>query len=272
MGKTGGAVVMARKTAADYAAEIKEMWPAHTEEEEAILNRKISSLVKLLDITIFRANNEQLPWEETDIGFPVRDMFLKKDFHAQQVGDYQAYYSGAGVAGWIGILVERKGGRKGCEDLYSTLINPEHCARFYREIDRFKEDKRFSQMVVIAECSFEQFLLYTPLFTGKSRNTNHIGASVESRRGKIASLYARGITVLFCGTRKNAIETYKALIRQWLIKNIDVVLNLNVEPYNDRVFLEEKKARLEAELQAVKASLLRYDAPVKECHMEVELC
>ncbi len=249
------------KTASDYAAEIREMWPATTSEEEEKLSRRISSFVKLLDITIFQAQNEQLPWTSEDLGYNVRPMLLKHKSGIQQVGDYQAYYSGAGVEGWIGFLAERKGGKKGCEDLYSTLMNSENCARFYREIDRFKEDTRFSQMVIIVECSFERFLLYQPPFIGKTRNTNHIGANAEARRGKIASLYTRGVPVVFAGTRLNAIKTYKALVRQWLIKNIDFVLSLNVEPYNDRVFLEEKKARLEAELQAVNASLARYKRP-----------
>lgn len=42
--------------------------------------------------------------------------------------------------------------------------------------------------------------------------------------------------------------------------------------YSDRVFLEEKKARLEAELQSVNASLLRYTIPVGKRAEEVELC
>lgn len=260
---------MARKTASDYAIKIREIWPATTEAEKETQDKLISEFVKHLDITIFQAQNEQLPWTSEDLGYDIRPMLLKQKTGIQQVGDYQAYYSGAGVEGYIGLLGERKGGKKGCEDLYSTLINPDNCARFYREIDRFKEDKRFSQMIIIAECSFEQFLLYTPLFTGKTRNTNHIGASVESRRGKIASLYARGVPVLFCGTRLNAIKTYKALIRQWLIKNIHIVLKLDVGPYNDRVFLETKIAQLEAELEAARASLSRLGALDMEV-LEVE--
>jgi hypothetical protein len=211
--------------------------------------------VKLLDITIFQAQNEQTPWTPDELGYSIRPMLLKDKSGLQQVGDYQAYYSMPGRAGWVGILAERKGGKKGCEDLYSTLMNSENCARFYREIDRFQEDPRFTQMVVIAECSFEQFLLYQPPFVGKVRNTQHIGASVEARRGKIASLYARGVPVIFAGTRKNAIEVYKALIRQWLIKNYVSMLGLDKGPYDDVEHLKNKKAMLEAELLAVNSSL-----------------
>lgn len=255
---------MPRKTISDYAGEIKVLYPAITEAEQQTLNRKVSSFVKLLDITIFQAQNEQTPWREEDLGYHIRPMLLKSLCGADQVGDYQAYYDSSVCSGWVGVLVERKGGKKGCEDLYSTLINSENCARFYREIDRFKEDKRFSQMVVIAECTFEQYLLYQPPFIGKSFNRDHIGASVEARRGKIASLYSRGVPVLFCGTRKNATETYKALIRQWLIKNYVSMLGLDVEPYNDRVFLEKKILQLETELEAARSSLLRYELCTEE--------
>jgi len=250
-----------KKTIQDYENEIKDLHAALKEypDNEVLqskLNNRVGSWAKLIDITIFQAQNEQLPWTQEDLGYPVRPMLLKEKSGLQQVGDYQAYYQGPGFAGWIGILAERKGGKpKGCEDLYSTLMNAENCARFYREIDRFREDPRFTQMVVIAECSLNDFLLYVPPFTGKSYNVNHTGASVEAKRGKIASLYARGVPVLFCGTRKNAIELYKGLLRQWLKQNYSSILKLDVGAYNDRAELLKKKAFIEAELAAVNGAL-----------------
>jgi hypothetical protein len=245
------------KTATDYAQEIRDLYSIQyrTIEEQKRLNGQVSSWAKLLDITIFQAQNEQLPWREEDLDFHVRPMLLKEKTGIQQVGDMQAYYSSPGCSGWVGLLVERKGGKYGAEDLYSTLMNSENCARFYREIDRFYEDLRFSQMVIIAECSFEQFLLYKPPFIGKTYNSDHIGASVAARRGKIASLYARGVPVIFAGTRKNAIEIYKALIRQWIIKNYVRILGLDKLPYDDEAALLKRKAELEASLTAVNHSL-----------------
>jgi hypothetical protein len=224
------------------------------------LANQVSSWAKLLDITIFAAQNEQLPWTENDLSYPVRPMLLKDKSGIQQVGDYQAYYQGPGYTGWVGVLAERKGGIKGCEDLYSTLMNAENCARFYREIKRFREDPRFSLMVVIAECSLNDFLLYSPAFTGKERNINHIGANVEARRGKIASLYTRGVPVIFAGTRKNAIELYRGLIRQWLRQNYVSILKLDTVPYNDRKTIEHKIAACEVELLALKGSLAGLEA------------
>lgn len=243
------------KTASDYAAEIKEVYPPKNEQDEKQIKQKVGMLADRLTITIFRARNEQDPWPIEDLGWQVRDMFLKKDTDLQQVADYQAYYEFPGCSGWVGILVERKGGKHGAEDLYGTLMVKENCDRFYREIDRFHEDKRFSQMVIITECSFEQFLLYKPLFVGKSLNTNHSGASVEARRGKIASLYARGIPVIFAGTRLNAIKIYKALVRQWIIKNYVTLLKLDENPHDDISYLQEKLTRLELEVKTTRHEL-----------------
>lgn len=249
-----------KKTIQAYEAEIKELHNTLKEypDNEILqkkLNNQVSSWAKLIDITIFAAQNEQIPWQEQDLGYPVRPMLLKEKSGLQQVGDYQGYYSFPGGAGWIGILVERKGGKKGCEDLYSTLMSAENCLRFYREIERFKQDSRFSQMVVIAECTLNDFLLYTPAFTGKERNVNHIGANVEARRGKITSLYARGVPILFAGTRKNAIELYRGLLRQWLRLNYASILKLDVEPYNDEAKLKERLFKAKAEVQAAEHSL-----------------
>lgn len=244
-----------RKTADDYEAEIRRSYPPKTEQDEKRLSGRVSSFVDHLTITIFRARNEQDPWPLEDTGWEIRDMLLKEDTGRQQVADYQAYYQSCGVSGWVGLLVERKGGKHGAEDLYSTLMNSENCARFYREIERFQADNRFTQMVIIAECSFEQFLLYKPAFIGKTFNTDHIGASVEARRGKIASLYSRGVPVLFAGTRLNAVKIYKSLIRQWLIKNYVLILGLDKQPYDDETFLKGRLARAEEEVKAARSSL-----------------
>jgi hypothetical protein len=110
-------------------------------------------------------------------------------------------------------------------------------------------------MIVIAECTLPQYCLFSPPFIGNVRNVHHIGTSTESRIGKVASLHIRGVPVVWAGTRLMAINMFKALNRQWLIKNCPTILKLNVEPYNDRLFLETKIAQLEAELHAARASL-----------------
>lgn len=237
------------------------------------LDTQVRGWIKNLDITIFVAQNEKLDWKPdefytgspSDLKLNFRPMLLKSKSGYDQVGDYQAYYSGGGVSGWIPILAERKGGVKnreedktGSEDLYGSLMDQERCERLYNEIIRFNADDRFTQMIIITECTLSQFLLYTPLFNGKSRNINHIGASPESRGGKIDSLFIRGVPVLFAGTRTLAIKRYKGLLKAWLRLNYASILKLDVEPYNDLVYLKTKKARLEAELHAVNVDLLSY--------------
>lgn len=222
------------KTIEQYAQEIKELYNLtlkypDSEKIQRQLKNRISSWVYHLDITIFVASNEQQPWTSEELGYPTRSMLLKQHTEIKQVGDYQAYYEGGGVAGWVRMLVERKGGKKGMEDLYGTLINADSCARFYRQIETYQADDRFSHMVVIAECTLTDFLRYVPAFNGNKRNYDHIGASVESRIAKINSLYIRGIPVLFAGTRAQAIAMYKGLVRQWLLKNFKSVLKLKTQ-------------------------------------------
>lgn len=258
----------AKKTSAQYAEDIKSWYTEAqanptNEEAQKKLNYFVGAWEKTLKKQIIRANNEGNPWEESNLGMPIRRMPTKAQSGDYQTADYMFYYEGAGCAGYGGLLVERKGGDKkrgGPQDLYGTLMVTGNCERFYREIKRFQDDKRFTQMVVIAECSFEQFLLYVPPFLGNERNTEHVGASVEARRGKIASLYARGVPVIFCGTRYNAIEVYKALIRQWIIKNYKSILGLDKVQYDDRAALINKIAYHEAELEALNASLAGIDA------------
>lgn len=226
------------KTIEQYVNEIKalylqlQVYP-DSETFQKSIKQKVGAWEKLLDITIFQAQQERkeihLGWSEKNLGYTVKPMLLKGRGNNKQVGDYQARYEGGGVAGWVGILVERKGGKKGMEDLYGTLINADNCARFYREIDTFQADNRFSQMVVIAECTLTEFLLYVPAFSGNKRNYGHVGASVESRRAKINSLYIRGIPVLFAGTRTVAIEMYRGLIRQWILQNFKFILGMETQ-------------------------------------------
>lgn len=223
-----------KKTISQYVNEINDLYNQTLEYPDSEtfqkkLKNRVGSWADLLEITVFVASNEQRPYTSEELGYSTRSMLLKQHTKIKQVGDLHAYYSGGGVAGWVGVLVERKGGKKGMEDLYGTLMNADNCARFYREIETFQADERFSLMVVIAECTLTDFLLYVPAFNGNKRNYDHIGASVESRRAKINSLYIRGVPVLFAGARIMAIEMYRGLIRQWILKNYVSILKLGMQ-------------------------------------------
>jgi hypothetical protein len=226
---------VAKKTREEYEADIRKLH--HTireygdvpevEKLKATLNRKLGKWFELLDIYIVVANNEQTPWTSEELGFKTHPMFLKKDTQLQQVGDYQIFVNGTGKSlqeCFSSLLVERKGctyerdekrggvNMIGC-DIYQTLMNKPGRERFYREVSRFHSDPRFTQMIVICECTYEQFLQFTPKFTGRTFNRNHTGASVASRVATINGLFERGVSVRFMGSRKRAIEAYRNMIR-----------------------------------------------------------
>jgi len=184
------------------------------------LSNGLSSWQALLDITYFIASNEQLQWELA--GCNTKPMQLKSANHPGQVGDYQAYINDYNM--FVPLLVERKTK----EDAYGTLMNRDGRERFYRECARFEADSRFSQMVIIVESTLQDFLTYTPKFNGNNYNKHHTGASTESRRATIAGLYARGVPVLWAGSRQEAQKTYLQLVRQSCIKNYKNILNIEV--------------------------------------------
>lgn len=185
------------------------------------LNARLGKWQALLDIVVLAAQNERKPWQESEIELPIKPMPTKDVSSFQQVGDYQFFIGGL-VNIWGGLLIERKE----TSDIYSTIMNRESRERFYRELLRYENDKRFSQMMIMVEGTIQDFLEYSPKFNGKSFNRNHLGANVASRRATIAGIYARGIPILWCGSRAQAVKLYSQLVRQWCIKNYTTILKL----------------------------------------------
>lgn len=259
-------------------ALVKKKLEADLETLKSQLYNQLKVWADLVDITIFQSPEEHYPWEEKDLGHPVRKMLTKAEISIEQTADYQAYYQGVGYAGWVPFIVERKGGKEAKKgqgipnDVYATLSSAHSRETFYKEIKRFKADTRFTQMYLIAECSYEDYIKYIPAYNGvdknghAKRNTNHIGVSVATREATIAGLEMRGCHVIFAGSRGRAIKMYKDLLRQWVIKNYTTVLGLGAEPYNDAKALSDKIAYHEAELLALRASL----AGIKKQQGEVE--
>lgn len=186
----------------------------------------LSAWEKKLTKTIYRASNEQLGWTETELGIEVKPMQTKKVSGYNQTGDYICHIKGGSVDSYCGILIERKGGRKGMEDLYGTLSSKENRENLYEEIDRFFQDPRFSLMVIITECTMQAYFDFAPAFIGKRKNTGHLGMSREAREATIAALFTKGIPVMFAGTRRKAIDMYLHLIRQWILKNYERLLGI----------------------------------------------
>ena len=243
------------KTREQYEAEIKKLH--HTIKEygdilevekiKATLNRKLGKWFELLDIYIVVANNEQQPYTAEELGLKTHPMFLKSGVGFQQVGDYQIFVDGFGKPindSFSSLLVERKGctyerdeksgdlSMVGC-DIYQTLMNKSGRERFYREISRFKADKRFDRMDVYVECTFEEFLHFTPKFNGKKFNKNHRGATIASRVATINGLFERGVSVRFLGSRKRAIEAYRSAVRLNVIGCYERFIDVKEEQWDE---------------------------------------
>ena len=206
-----------------------------TDKPRATLKRQLTAWFDLIqpDVAVCIAQNEQTPWTTEELGYPVMPMFKKSEHGFQQVGDYQIVINRMGKIkeSFSSLLIERKGCTfkteemrgvpvmVGC-DLYQTLLNKTGHERFIREIERFKVDTRFDRMVVLCECSYEQFIRFKPPFNGKKYNLRNYGATVESRIGVVNSLFVdHGVQVLFAGTRKRAVAAYRNAIRQAVMRD-----------------------------------------------------
>lgn len=217
-----------KKSITTYEAEIRELHRQIIDypDSKTLRNRLSAKLGKwqaLLDIVIRVAQNERKPWTDEELGMLTIPMMKKADNGFQQVGDYQFEISNDDQSVFIGgLLIERKE----LSDFYGTFMRSENRERFYREIDRFQADSRFDSMVIMVEGSMKDFMEYSPKFNGNTYNKNHIGANVASRRSTVAGLFARGVSVLWCGNRAEAVKLYPQMVRQYCIKNYDKILNL----------------------------------------------
>lgn len=138
--------------------ELQRLPPEHPDYEktQARLSRRLTAWANGLNISIRVAENEQLPYSSSELGLSCRPMTLKKTSGFNQVGDYQAY--SVDYNRFVGLLIERKT----LTDLYNTLMSNKQRSRLYREIEKYKTDKRFNRFILIAECTYEEFLGYVP--------------------------------------------------------------------------------------------------------------
>lgn len=219
-----------KKSIIEYEAEIREL---HAElidypDSKTLRNRLSARLGKWqakLDIVIRVAQNEHKPWTDEELGMLTIPMLKKSENNHSQVGDYQFEIAQDDQSVFTGgLLIERKE----LSDFYNTFMRSENRERFYREIDRFQADPRFDSMVIMVEGSMQDFIEYSPKFNGNTYNKNHSGANVASRRSTVAGLFARGVPVLWCGSRVQAVKLYPQMIRQYCIKNYEKILNIEV--------------------------------------------
>ena len=153
------------KTRHDYEYEILAYQkailddPHNAEEYRTKRDKIIPRWIETLPVTVFVANNEQLPWDIESIGFSTCPMPHKNETIPQQVGDYQYWIESPGkdVMSCFGpLLVERKS----LADFYGTMFGDRD--RFKAEIERYKQDTRFNQMLVVIEGEKGEWDEYRP--------------------------------------------------------------------------------------------------------------
>ena len=138
--------------------EMQRLPPEHPDYEktQARLSRRLTAWANSLNISIQVAENEQLPYSSSELGLLCNPMSLKKTSNFNQVGDYVAYLEDYNR--FAGLVIERKT----LTDLYNTLMSTKQRNRIYREIERYNADKRFNRFILLAECTYEEFLGYVP--------------------------------------------------------------------------------------------------------------
>jgi hypothetical protein len=203
--------------------------PSNADEYTSKLDSRVKAWYNQLDITVFVANNEQLPWTQGELDFKTRPMPPKATTGYSQVGDYNFHIGNRGgsfIKGFGGLVVERKGGVLGWEDFYGTLFNSnkesgrKNRDRFYDEIKRFHADDRFTDFVIFVECDIITWLNYLP------PNTKAKSIMIPQKLAVLASLEARGAHVEWCGNRQIASRMYRDFVKQWVIKHWkDIIIN-----------------------------------------------
>jgi len=138
--------------------ELHQLIPEHPDYRKAKrkLSGQLTAWMNMLDISVHVAENEKLPYSSAELSLDCIQMSLKKTSFIDQVGDYQAFLKNYNK--FAGLLIERKT----LGDFYGTLMNGDKRDRFYREIGRYRTDKRFNRFILLAECTYEEFLGYVP--------------------------------------------------------------------------------------------------------------
>ncbi len=227
-----------KKSIDNYAASILQLhvelqrlpeYHPDYEKKQDQLSRQLTAWSKKLNITIHVASNEQVPYTVEELEYPMMPMSTIKAGGERQVGDYIFYLDDYDMFG--GPCVERKGttrkgGRMiGC-DLYSSFSKKDNRRRFEAEFKRYQKDPRFNLFVLIAECSYGEFISFKPAFNGKNYNKTNYGMNVAARRATLAKLISMGVVVHFAGTRQAAVELYHDLVIQWCRTNYVKILNI----------------------------------------------
>lgn len=160
-------------------------------------------------IEVYVANNEQMAWNEEEIGYPTLPMPTKKECGWRQTGDYCAVYNGKVVP----ILVERKS----LQDAYGSFLTEKNRARLYAEIDRYHKDDRFDEFVIIVEATRKMFMAYFPWAVTKWHKQKgdlpKFCATFNKKKVTVLEhLEERGAEIIFADNRRTAASVFSTLV------------------------------------------------------------
>lgn len=168
-----------------------------------------------LILKVYIPKNEQRPWTQDMLGYPIEDMPTKACCGRFQCGDYQMYLPDYNK--YIGILGERKS----IPDAYQTFLTG--LDRFHREIDRYEIDDRFNTFLVVVEGTREEFMSYQPSFKGRKFNkeiwakqSKGVQYNEANKRGVMNSLMARSVVIHFAGNREKAAKDFIDICKKWI--------------------------------------------------------
>ena len=246
-----------RKTELDYRTELIEQHNITKEyPDNHILQKKLDAIVdrwaNKLELLFFIAPNEGIPYTTEEVGYQCKTMPSKNVSGHYQTGDAVCYLPELECI--TNVCWERKGGEKPKKciyknkkrvfldqtnyramDWYGTImkkhdikgennevIHEDNIDRFVRECHRAKNEG-FDMLIVGVESTVEQFLAYRP-YGGHGANT----LSRLRRSESIIQKTCGFAHILYCGTRKNAIETMISQNRLWIKNNYTKILRLEI--------------------------------------------
>jgi len=253
--------------------------------------------------------SEDMPWSDTGRNVTIKPMPPKRDTKIKQSGDYLGYIPELDVyypkvidrKSWDDMNttfvdednrarffreVETFNTDPRFKDIpdakleiyaectkYDFLVKlapyPKQC-KFCTKVERIKTDDGLTYYCA----RFEEARPVTPesscnSFDPYKRSDVEIKSLIKKKRTVLGQLKKAGVEVCWQGSRFEASHQYTVDIFEWVRGNYVKLLKLDEPIYCDRVFLENRIAQLEAELEAARASLSRIETFEREV-LEVE--
>lgn len=174
------------------------------------------------------AANEQLPYTEKEVGFPIGTMDTKKETGRKQVLDYWVFICLNPEAPkeeqeWIQLSFGIE--RKSKQDWHGTLYVGKNYKRFKREINTVRLDPIIKNMYAFIECDMPEWVTYYPPVC--RYNHDQIKKMIVAKEHALASVMSKkDVHVCWLGSRGTAASFIPKLSFQYAVEHYDEWLNL----------------------------------------------